>query len=81
MVAARDSSVVRLSDHEVAEVVADGEIHVEPGELEKLIRMLAARGLVESIEARAVLKFKGKIVTSGLFGVEKRGEFVSESVS
>ena len=54
LVAARDSSVVRLNDHEVDEAVSDGKLHVEPGELEKLIRMMAARGLVEPIEKPAV---------------------------
>ena len=78
MVAARDSSFVRLNDHEVDEAVPGGKLEMEPGELEKLIRILAARGLVEPVERIVVWKFKGKLLTKGLLGFEKRGEYVSK---
>ena len=71
-----DASLVSMSDDEVEGDVATGRIHVEPGEDEKLIRMLADRGLVEPIDENDIWTCRGVPVTNGLFSLEKRGETV-----
>ena len=73
---AEDASLVRMSDDEVEGDVPPGRIHVEPGEEEKLIKMLADRGLLEPIDGCDIWTCRGVPVTNGLFGVEKRGETV-----
>ena len=52
--AAKNASIMRMRDDEVDSEVPAGRIHVERGEEQKLIKMLAERGLVEPIEERNI---------------------------
>ena len=74
--AAENASIMRMRDDQVEGEIPAGRIHVERGEEQKLIRMLAVRGLVEPIEEQHIWRVRGVPVTDGHFGVEKRGETV-----
>ena len=76
-----DPERVRLPEQEVEEPLPRAKLHFADGEAERIVAHLARIGLVAPIEESMVWTHRGTKLRSGLFGVEKRGEQISDADS
>ena len=72
---------VRLPEQEVEDPLPRAKLHFADGESERIVAHLARIGLVVPIEESLVWTHRGTKLRSGLFGVEKRGEQISDADS
>ena len=76
-----DPERVRLPEQEVEEPLPRAKLHFADGEADRIVAHLARIGLVAPIEESMVWTHRGTKLRSGLFGVEKRGEQISDADS
>ena len=74
-----DANRARLSAEEVQDPVPMAKLHVASGEDVRIIAHLAKIGLTAPVEDHEVWQHRGPPLLSGLFGVENRGEEISEA--
>ena len=74
-----DASLARLPCAKVEGPLPRARLHVAPGELTTLSRLLVNRDLAVPVGDEEIWQHEGKPALAGLFGVEKKGEQVSSS--